>query len=506
MLDLLSKGPTKRLYSRIMKPNLASIMPQVVAVWCEQMGHDVRLVCYTGAEDLRQELDHDADIIFINSFSRSALTSYAIANLFSKQGAVTVLGGPHARCYPEDASRYFDYVVGFTDRALIEDILLDCTHYPGNGKILAAAGQPQEMPSMRERWKYIEPIIAKAPTFKMVPMIGSMGCPYSCSFCIDSTVNYQPLDFDQIADDLQFLRTKLRRPRVGWHDPNFGVRFDDYMSTIERAVPRGSMTFVAESSLSLLNESNLKRMQLNGFEGMLPGIESWYACGNKSKTGLTTGREKVHQVADHVNMILDHIPYVQTNFVLGLDDDEGADPFELTKEFLDLVPGAFPAFSLFSSFGRAAPLNLELQQSGRVLAFPFHFLDNNKAMNVRPLNYDWVDFYRHLVDLTDYAFSKKMIARRFNANRGVISKSLNFVRAVSSEGAGRLKHHTEVLHRLEIDPKTRAFFDGESTELPEYYANKVKSDLGFLWDWLPESALHHEPNAWLMSAAAQAAE
>ena len=37
-------------------------------------------------------------------------------------------------------------------------------------------------------------------------------------------------------------------------------------------------------------------------------------------------------------MILRYIPYVQTNFVLGLDCDDGPEPFELTKTFRG--PGA----------------------------------------------------------------------------------------------------------------------------------------------------------------------
>ena len=76
----------------------------------------------------------------------------------------------------------------------------------------------------------------------------------------------------------------MKRPIVGWHDPNFGVRFDDYMEAIEDAVPPGSMRHIAESSLSLLSEPHLKRLQQNGFKAILPGIESWYDLGNKSKT------------------------------------------------------------------------------------------------------------------------------------------------------------------------------------------------------------------------------
>src|SRR2546430_10299500 len=43
---------------------------------------------------------------------RSTLFPYttlfrSLSNLFRSRGAVTVLGGPHARCYPEDARQYF---------------------------------------------------------------------------------------------------------------------------------------------------------------------------------------------------------------------------------------------------------------------------------------------------------------------------------------------------------------------------------------------------------------
>src|SRR5207245_6245450 len=139
----------------------------------------------------------------------------------------------------------------------------------------------------------------------------------------------------------------------GWHEPNFGVAFGETMSAIEEAAPPGSIEFVAESSLSLLSEPRLRRLKRNGFQAILPGIESWYAMGNKSKTGGNVGLDKVNQVSDHVNTILRYIPYVQTNFVLGLDDDEGPEPFELTKLFVDKTPGAFPAYSLLSSFGQS---------------------------------------------------------------------------------------------------------------------------------------------------------
>jgi hypothetical protein len=254
------------------------------------------------------------------------------------------------------------------------------------------------------------------------------------------------------------------------------------------------MRFIAESSLSLLSEPNLKRLQRNGFAGILPGIESWYDLGNKSKTGRSTGIAKVRHVAEHVNTILRHIPYVQTNFVLGLDSDAGAEPFELTRQFVDLAPGAFPVYSLLTSYGAAAPLNLTFQRAGRVLPFPFHFLDSNHAMNVRPLNYDWVEFFEHAEDLTHYTHSSAQRWRRFAANRGMTTKAMNFLRGRSSR---RGHFHGKIVRLLRGDASVRRFFDGETTELPEFYRRRLQRQMGPLWDALPEGALMHDQNAYL---------
>jgi Radical SAM superfamily len=506
IIDLVSKGPTRAMFARVMNANFAAIMPQVIAVWCEEQGHDVTLVCYTGFEDLVDELPDNVDLVFIGAFTEAAQLAYALSSLFRSKGAVTAIGGPHARCYPQDAVKYFDYVLGFTDKQTINDLLTDCSQHRPSGVRLAAPQQPAQLPGVRERWKFIEPTLKKAPFIKMVPMIGSLGCPYTCSFCIDSVIPYQPLDTDVIKEDLRFLRDKFKRPLVGWHDPNFGVRFNDIMNAIEEAVPPDSIDFIAESSLSLLSESHLKRLKQNGFKALLPGIESWYDLGDKSKTGKMKGMEKVRQVADHVNMILRYMPYIQTNFVLGLDVDEGAEPFELTKRFVDLAPGAFPGYSLLSAFGQAAPLNLEYQRANRVLPFPFQFLNNNQAMNVKPKNYSWPEFYGHVIDLVKYTYSWPAILKRVRSNKSMIPRLMNVVRAVSSEGFGRIKYHGEVRRRLDTDRPLRRYFDQETTKLPQFYVDIARRDLGPLWEWLPDGAMDHDPNAYLKSQLATRAE
>src|SRR5688572_27974538 len=233
IIDLVSKGPTNTLWARIMHANLASIMPQVVATWCEQEGHQVTFICYTGLENLEEDLPKDVDMVFICSFTQAAFLAYALSNYFRSNGAVTVLGGPHARCYPDDAVKYFDYVLGFTHKSTIKDLLNDCSTHRPKGIFLSAKSQPIDFPSMQERWKFVAPTLKKAPFVKFIPMMGSVGCPYTCSFCIDATVPYQQLSFDAMKEDLRFLLTKTKHPMVAWQDPNFGIRFKENMAAIE---------------------------------------------------------------------------------------------------------------------------------------------------------------------------------------------------------------------------------------------------------------------------------
>ncbi len=498
IIDLIAKSPSKSMWGRVMGANFASIMPQVIAVWCEEQGHDVTLITYTGGEDLVSEMPDKADLVFIGSFTEAALLAYALSNLFRERGAVTAIGGPHARCYPQDSQKYFDYVLGFTDKTHVLDILADCARHRPLGVHVTAAGHPIQLPGVHQRWKFIEQTLRKAPFIKIVPLLGSLGCPYTCDFCIDSSVTYQPMDADMIANDLRFLLGKFKRPRVAWHDPNFGVMFNRCMDTIEEAVPSGRIDFIAESTLSLLTESRVKRLKHNGFKALLPGIESWFDLGNKSRTGKMTGIEKVRKVSEHINMILRYIPYVQTNHIIGLDADEGAEPFELTKKFMDLTPGAFPAYSMLTAFGQAAPFNLELQKDNRVLPFPFHVLSNTQ-MNVKPMHYPWMEFYDRLIDLTKYSFSPGMILRRFGANGETIPKWLNVIRAISSEGFGRIKYFTEIHRQLAIDRSFRSFYEQETTDIPQFIMQLIRKDLGKFWDWLPDGALFHEPNAYLLS-------
>jgi len=137
IIDLIHNRPSFSLYRRYMFPNYASIMPQVIGVWCKEEGHEVDYSIYTGTQKISKLVIDKTDIVFISSFSFTAQLAYALSAYYRSQGMATVLGGPHARSYPEDACLYFDYVLGLTDKELLKDLLhnfdLNNTHpHPNN--------------------------------------------------------------------------------------------------------------------------------------------------------------------------------------------------------------------------------------------------------------------------------------------------------------------------------------------------------------------------------------
>jgi hypothetical protein len=102
VLDLVSKGPARKAFARVMNANLASIMPQVIAVWCEELGREVRFVCYTGFEDLSAELLDDTDVLFVGAFTRSAQLAYAISNLYRRRHVGGVIEAASSLLFAND--------------------------------------------------------------------------------------------------------------------------------------------------------------------------------------------------------------------------------------------------------------------------------------------------------------------------------------------------------------------------------------------------------------------
>lgn len=123
LVDKRLDGPLDGLYGLFLRKQFVSIGPQVVAVWCRQLGHEVTYTTYWGQRDPRSLLPSPLDVVFIATYTPSSALAYALAKLFRREKMLTVIGGPHAKAFPDDCLRFFDVVVKECDKRLIDTIL-----------------------------------------------------------------------------------------------------------------------------------------------------------------------------------------------------------------------------------------------------------------------------------------------------------------------------------------------------------------------------------------------
>ncbi|MDY7225585.1 hypothetical protein [Hyalangium rubrum] len=503
VVELLAHSVTTPLLRRrVIAPGTASVMPQAVAVWAEELGCEVHYAVWTAQEDLVRLLPDGLDVVFISAFTRASFVAYALSCSLRARGVVTVLGGPHAQSFAEHAREHFDYICQTTDRALIAG-LLGAPERQARGVILSAKEGPTTLPSVAQRARFIEHCLQKGThVLRLVPMLGSLGCPYTCSFCVDAPTRWQGLPVEPLIEDLRFIERRWGADTlVGWHDPNFGVRFDEYLGAIENSGTR--LVHCAHMSLSLMSAANVRRLGKARFGLLGPGIESWFDFSDKSGRARLLGEAKVQHVAQALNVVQAEVQHIQTNMIVGLDTDQGDLPWELTKRLVELSPGIYPTYFLVTNFYNA-PLSRELHASGRTLAMPFSLLDTNCFGNVRPLHYSPVELYDRLIGLYEFAYSWRAVLRRTRVTPGGWGKLVNFGRSVD-EGRGFIDFHKRTRARLEEDRELRAFYEGEREAPPTSFMDEVKTQLGPYQELLPEALLSPERYAESFRASAEAA-
>ena len=481
VLDLLCEDAASSFFRKphdlLVVRQYAGIMPQAVSVWSRNLGHDVCYATYYGQKDPIKLLPNDLDVVFISCFSRGSGLAYALARLLKikKPGILTILGGPHAKQFSSDALRFFDVVVKECDEPLVKEILKG---FPRK-EIVTTRRRLQDLPCIEERlpeiriasfWK------SRPSSFVFIPILSSTGCPYSCDFCVDWNNPYNPLPLERVEEDLLFAAKNFPGVRINFYDPNFGVKFDDIMTIIEKIPHPGKRWFLTEGSLNSLTKDRLKRMEKAGCLCVIPGIESWNAYSKKAGvTGAASARDKLNEIVDQFNLIHRYIPIIQANLLFGLDTDEGEAPVLLNKEFITRTPYVSHSLNIPAPFGGTPLFERYLKEARILTSLPFTFYCKPYLATTLK-NYTPMAFYEKLIDIFTHMTSFNILARAVISNENRAFKGYHPIRNLSL----RLMIHTmrQILSLLKKDRAFRAFHEGESTVLPEYYHRKYEALLG----------------------------
>ena len=479
ILDLLNAGATGRwdhtAYNYLIKKQYASIMPQAISVWCRNLGHEVFYTTYFGNKDPKRLLPNDLDVVFISTYTQASALAYALAKLYRREKTLTVIGGPHAKQFPEDCLRFFDVVVGDCDKTLITEILRDRPR----GEIVTSGRALNSIPGVEERMAEIRAsafLRGRPSPLTTIPLLTSIGCPNSCDFCIDWNNPYVLLPLDQLEADMRYIFQHLSRMMVGLHDPNFAVKFEQVFDVLEKIPNRRRISYTIETSLSILRGPRLERLKNMGNFYIVPGIESWTAYSSKVGAGSRTNpREKLEKVIEHFNIIRPYVSGIQANFLFGLDVDTGDEPIQLTREFVSRVPFIMPNVNIPVPFGNT-PLYEKYLREGRILAsmpFTFYYMP---YLVYTLKNYSPVTFYEKLIDIFSFISSGRMFGKRLKNYPAPLPAGYNLVRTLGDrQMIGRFR---SILNLLNTDKQFRAFHEHETNILPEFYHYQYDRLLG----------------------------
>jgi hypothetical protein len=475
LVDIPPSSALGRVYGLYFRKQFMSIAPQAVAVWCRQLGHETHYATYYGQTDPLRLIPPDVEVLFVSSYTQASALAYALATEFRRRATRTVIGGPHARAFPTDCLRFFDIVVRDCDKQLVDDILRGRFDRPA----LATSGrQLTEFPTVAERAPEIETASlhgGRRLLTSLVPMLSSVGCPYSCDFCVDWNSRYVALPPEQFAADLDCISRRWPGMLVGYHDPNFAVRFDQTMDVIEALPPARRNPYIMESSLSILRGPRLERLRRTNCVYAAPGIESWVDYGNKTGAPARQGRLKLGRVVAQMEALGEHVPGLQANFLFGGDDDSGAEPAALTIEFIRRLPKVWPTINIPSPFG-GTPLYDAWHREGRILeAMPFAFY-YNPYLAIVPRHYDPVDYYDHLIRMHEAVASPRMLLRRLSTRAPAGVRFVHALRTVAARHELRAFRHIRA--KLVRDARFQAFHQGRRADLPEFYHALLDRRLG----------------------------
>ncbi len=476
----LANAPGAPWLSSALSSRQASITAQATSVWCRKAGHDVRYTFYLGLGSLEDLVPHDLDVLFVSAFTWISPMAYALARICKQRGVRSVLGGAHAQSFPSDALRFFDHVVGDCNEELILQLVASD---PPRGQVLSSAPF-RYPPSVRQRMPEIEASTAPprfAPQRRTVPLLGSVGCPYTCNFCIDYNRPYLAAPKDAFAQDIEETTRQFPGAHMLFHDPNFAVRFDETLSILERVPIEKRNPFGVATSLTNMRGDRLQRIRDTRCVHACFGIESLSDYSNKSRAGAMTPPEKLEHIIQEVGEVSRFIEGTHASFIFGLDGDDAEQSFELVGQFAERVPTVALYLNTPVAYGMT-PLYFDMLGAGRLLQqLPLCFYI-----------FPWVPFVLESVDpleLIDGIIATQsrylqphLLERRVQAARSPRER-LGFI---TKFAFGTLQRRMLRSWRRQLEqPDLLRFHTGEQSSLPQYYVQMYAQWMGRYAELVP---------------------
>lgn len=401
-----------------------------VSTVLKRLGHDVEIISesfgriYDTAKDtispiLSDRLKH-ADVFALSAMTPTANRCYSLADKARSivPNIKILMGGPHVSYREEEALEYADVVVKGEGEAILEkaletesgvvqapSLITDLDSLPFPDFSLIKGYMDWLRGKCTKVWRFWEKIYPR-----YVPILGSRGCPFDCTFCIVTQMcgrKYRFRDPESVVDEIEMRIKEGAVPHFFFCDDNFPanptrtkklLRLIHERIISKEGLGRNDFMFVAEARADIAKDEELLQLMEKahcyylyiGFESINPQT---LLAFNK--------RQTVEDIKWCVSRVKAHRIKIQGMFIVGGDDDTPETMIETVAFAREVGIDTIQISILFPIPG--TKLYSTLEKEGRILTHDWSLFDGTvvvfepESMTMRQLQEGclraWKRFY-----------------------------------------------------------------------------------------------------------------
>lgn len=186
----------------------------------------------------------------------------------------------------------------------------------------------------------------RSPLAKNIPfaiVVTSIGCPFSCHFCVAGSVPYRYREVDNVLAELKYLKA-LGVKEIMFNDPTFTVSKKRVMALCQGLLEMNKpFTWVCNAHVATLSEELIKAMVRAGCHTVMIGVESANdEVLQKCSKGIT--RDKIKQT---FNLCKKYGLRTLGYFIIGLPGDNRQTILQ-TIDFAKQIDCDFASFTVLT--------------------------------------------------------------------------------------------------------------------------------------------------------------
>jgi hypothetical protein len=295
-------------------------------------GWDVNLVFFAnGASDDEtltriQEFAPDMVALSIKTFERD--TSFQVARLAKKFGAIVIAGGPHVTASPEDlkSSGFFHGIVTGDGAGVLAGILDNYRSL--DGQIIK--GSREEDLSVYARRFFSPTQEERLRSTRIIDTISAIGCPFRCTYC-GATQKVIPIPLEAVVDEIQAAKECYGVEMVNFWDDTFTFSRKRVREYRELMVSRGlDIQHNVTTSVATFDEGMADELVSLGVEDISFGLET----ASPKLLKFINKKIRMKDVHRAVRICQEKGLPFKINLMFGLPTQDRED-YELTLKFVE---------------------------------------------------------------------------------------------------------------------------------------------------------------------------